>query len=668
MFYFRLAATNIRAHKRIFVPFLLATTLLTVMNVVMLSVYADAGAIFANNSEGIQAVAGEMFKYGAYVMMIFAVILAWYANSFLLKQRTKQLALYSVIGFGKRELRLMTAAELLICFGITIVCGSVFGAAFSRLSYLALGKMLGVPAHADFGINPVPIAEVAGIMALIFLWLILLDANWLRRHRPLEMLQAVSAGEREPKTRWLMLVLGVLTLGAGYAAAIGITDPLGALQWFFIAVVLVIIGTYFLFIAGSVFIFKRLRKNKKYYYQPAHFINVANMIHRMRQNGAGLASIAILATMTLVTIATTITLYRGVPQIVNTSNPADLQYLRFTTADTGTQGKKGTLTPAKEKAQVAAAARKHHVTIKKRTVATLSGGTPMKFTGNKLQLATDKDYNGMFGPSANVQTLSFMTIANYNTMMGTHIRLAANDVLYGSTKDRARSTITAGTNVLNVQGKASMPFATNIAATGTALLVMRDQKALTNTIAQVAPKLKRADIAALFSGLQTTVYLTLSGSQANQRALAKDIPGYSVQSAAVNRKEILQWMSAFLFMGILIGIMFILATALILYYKQVAEGLADAKRYRILQQVGLSEREVRSTINSQLLTLFYIPLIVAGLHTLVAAPFIQRVLTLFGIFDWWQFIATIGITLGVFAIVYVLMYKATARVYYRIVR
>ncbi|KRM55359.1 FtsX-like permease family protein [Lacticaseibacillus sharpeae] len=668
MFYFRLAATNIRAHKRIFVPFLLATTLLTVMNVVMLSVHADAGAIFANNSEGIQAVASEMFKYGAYVMMVFAVILAWYANSFLLKQRTKQLALYSVIGFGKRELRLMTAAELLICLIITLICGSVFGAAFSRLSYLALGKMLGVPANVAFGVNPVPIAEVAGIMALIFLWLMLLDANWLRRHRPLEMLQAVSAGEREPKTRWLMLILGVLTLGAGYAAAIGITNPLGALQWFFIAVVLVIIGTYFLFIAGSVFIFKRLRKNKKYYYQPAHFINVANMIHRMRQNGAGLASIAILATMTLVTIATTITLYRGVPQIVNTSNPADLQYLRFTTLDTGTQGKKGTLTPAKEKAQVAAAARKHHVTIKKRTVATVSGATPMKFTGKRLQLATNKDYNGMFGPKADMQTLSFMTAAHYNQMMGTHVKLGASDVLYGSTKDQTRSRIIVGTSTMRVLGKAAMPFATNIAATGTALLVLQNESAISAVIKQLAPKMKQADIDAMFAQMQTTVYLTLSGSQANQRALAKDIPGDSVQSAAVNRKEILQWMSAFLFMGILIGIMFILATALILYYKQVAEGLADAKRYKILQQVGLSEREVRRTINSQLLTLFYIPLIVAGLHTLVAAPFIQRVLTLFGIYDWWQFLATIGITLGIFAVVYVLMYKTTARVYYRIVK
>lgn len=668
MFYFRLAATNIRAHKRIFVPFLLATTLLTVMNVVMLSVHADAGSIFANHSEGIQAVASEMFKYGAYVMMVFAVILAWYANSFLLKQRTKQLALYSVIGFGKRELRLMTAAEMLLCLIITLVCGSVFGAAFSRLSYLALGKMLGVPANVGFGVNPVPIAEVAGIMALIFLWLMLLDANWLRRHRPLEMLQAVSAGEREPKTRWLMLILGVLTLGAGYAAAIGITNPLGALQWFFIAVVLVIIGTYFLFIAGSVFIFKRLRKNKKYYYQPAHFINVANMIHRMRQNGAGLASIAILATMTLVTIATTITLYRGVPQIVNTSNPADLQYLRFTTLDTGTQGKKGTLTPAKEKAQVTAAARKHHVTIKKRTVATVSGATPMKFTGKRLQLATNKDYNGMFGPKADMQTLSFMTAAHYNQMMGTHVKLGASDVLYGSTKDKTRSRIIVGTSTMRVLGKAAMPFATNIAATGTALLVLQNESAISAAIKQLAPKMKQADIDAMFAQMQTTVYLTLSGSQANQRALAKDIPGDSVQSAAVNRKEILQWMSAFLFMGILIGIMFILATALILYYKQVAEGLADAKRYKILQQVGLSEREVRRTINSQLLTLFYIPLIVAGLHTLVAAPFIQRVLTLFGIYDWWQFIATIGITLGIFAVVYVLMYKATARVYYRIVK
>lgn len=669
MFYFRLAATNIRAHKRIFVPFILAMTLLTIMNLVMLSAHSDVKTIFANTNVGIQAGVAEMFKYGAYVMIILAVILAWYANGFLLKQRTKQLALYSVIGFGKQELRRMVTAELAICAFISIIGGVVFGTAFSRLSYLILGKMIGVPGKAAFGINPQPILETAAVIALIFMLLVLLDANWLRTHQPLAMLQAVSAGEREPKTRWLLLVVGIITTTIGYAAAIGITDALGALQWFFIAVVLVIIGTYALFIAGSVFIYKRLRLNKKYYYQPAHFINVANMIHRMRQNGAGLASIAILATMTLVTIATTITLYLGVPQIVSMNNPTDFQYIRLTTAEK--QSKSG-VTPAQNQAGVAAIAKKRHVTITKRSVATISAAFPVKLGTEHVSLASDKDYKGTFGPNKDLMNVSIMTLASYNQMTGKHVQLAKNRILLGTTNKTKRTQLYFGSRRMQVQGTAAMPYTVKNTAINDGLLVFKDDNAILQAVRSLSPKAEKSIMAALGS-IQTTVYLNLKGSDSNQIAMTNavkhaNLGTVNVTSAAQNRKDVLNWMSAFLFMGILIGIIFVLATALILYYKQVAEGLADAKRYKILQQVGLSEREVRATINSQLLTLFYVPLIVAAVHTAVVTPFIQRLLTLFGIYNWGQFVGIVAATLAVFAVVYVIMYKATAQVYYKIVK
>ncbi|WP_390409265.1 FtsX-like permease family protein [Lacticaseibacillus jixiensis] len=669
MFYFRLAATNLRAHKRIFVPFLLAMTLLTIMNVIMLSVHADAKAIFANNGDGTQAAATEMFKYGAIVMVLLGVILAWYANGFLLKQRTKQLALYNVIGFGKRELRLMVTAELVICAAISIPLGVLFGIAFARLSYLVLGKMLGIPGQVTFGLDGLPLLEAAGIIALIYLLLILLDANWLRKHQPLEMLQAVSAGEREPKTRWLLLVIGVVTLAGGYAAAIGITDPLGALQWFFIAVVLVIIGTYALFIAGSVFIYKLLRKNQHYYYQPAHFINVANMIHRMRQNGAGLASITILATMTLVTIATTITLYLGVPQIVSATDPADLTYLRETLAESP----KSKLTPAQNQQQVADLAAKHHVTITKRTVATISASLPLRFIGKQVRLASDQDYSGLFGPKKGLMSSDLMTLAHYNQMTGQHLQLANGEVFFGNSRQLKPTTLQFGNGAaLRVRGQAKMAYSANVSAMGNALLVFKDQAAMQQAVNALGAKVAHY-AAATLARPQTTIYLELKGSDRNQIALTKavdraKIGTFNVRGAASSRNTVLHWMSAFLFMGILLGIMFILATALILYYKQVSEGLADAKRYQILQQVGLSQREVRATINSQLLTLFYIPLLVAGVHTAIAAPFIQRVLTLFQIYNWGQFAGIVAGTLAVFAVLYVAIYKATAQVYYKIVK
>jgi putative ABC transport system permease protein len=253
------------------------------------------------------------------------------------------------------------------------------------------------------------------------------------------------------------------------------------------------------------------------------------------------------------------------------------------------------------------------------------------------------------------------------------VTLTDDGILLGTTRNLNRTKLVFGHHVMQVQGRADMPYTTNLSATGNALIVFKDDATITKMAHALSPKLGKTEMAAMLSNAQTSVYLKLKGKPANQIAMANEVQktklgALQVQSAAKSRKQVLRWMSAFLFLGILIGIMFILATALILYYKQVAEGLADAKRYKILQQVGLSKREVRATINSQLLTLFYIPLIVAGVHTAIAAPFIQRVLTLFGIFNWGQFAVITAATLGVFALVYVLMYKATAQVYYRIVR
>lgn len=658
MFYFKLAVTNIRTNKRVFAPFILATAAMMIMNVVMLSSYFAAKSLFVKSGN---ATAPVLFGLGAIVIAIFTVIFTIYANSFLLKQRTKQLALYNVIGFGKRELLRMTTSELGIVWLCAITFGGVFGTAFARISYLTLRKVLMIPQHNSFGTSPLAILLAAGVLTAVFLLLIIIDAIWIHRHQPLEMMRAVSAGEREPKTNLPLVIIGVLTLAAGYGIALTIKNPIQALAVFFVAVVLVVIGTYALFTAGSIFVYKRLRKNHKYYYQPRHFINVANMIHRMRQNGAGLASIAVLVTMTLVTVASVLTLYLGIDQIVTSNAAADFTY-------------SAPYKSSEAKRTFAHAAKKRNVRINSSiTLATYNTISLTWQNRQSLRTTRDADFNALTGTNGNMRSIAPTTIADYNATYGTNIQLQKNEVLLWDTHySTPKNVKIAGINFTVKATAKKPPFG------------IKDSEARNDTFIVFASQAAYARIAAtqaMDSAMQKTlltksnnIFVNVTGTQANQLALTKDLQRGAaasyvagLNSRAETRNELLGVMGAFLFMGIMLGLMFMMATALILYYKQVSEGLADAKRFAILQQVGLSHKEVRQTINSQLLTLFYIPLIVAAVHTAVAAVFEQRIFVLFGITNWLMYASIIGVTLIAFAIVYILLYKSTARVYYKLV-
>lgn len=321
MFYLRLARTNLRANSRIFLPFMLAVSFLVAVNVVILNSYYASPTLFAEFGA---KTAQQLFVLGSIVIFVMSVILAWYANGFLLKQRTRQLAVYNLIGFGRRELTQMLLAEQLACFGVSLVLGLISGVAFARLGYLGLARLLNLASAPGFGLNGNALLLALIELIVIFVLLDLRDLVWVMRHRPLALLQAAKAGEREPKTRWLWALIGVVCLASGYYLALTITNPIKALFSFFIAVILVVIGTFALFIAGSVFILKWLRRRPHYYYQPQHFINVSNMLYRMKQNGAGLAAITILITMTMLTIGTTVTLFVGVDGMVKTEAPTDL--------------------------------------------------------------------------------------------------------------------------------------------------------------------------------------------------------------------------------------------------------------------------------------------------------------------------------------------------------
>lgn len=662
MFYLRLARTNLRANARIFLPFMLAVSFLAAVNVVILNSYYASPTLFAEFGA---KTAQQLFVLGSIVIFLMSVILAWYANGFLLKQRTRQLAVYNLIGFGRRELTQMLLAEQLVCFGVSLVLGLISGVAFARLGYLGLARLLNLASTSGFGLNGYALLFAVIELIVIFLLLALRDMTWVLRHRPLALLQAAKAGEREPKTRWLWALIGVVTLASGYYLALTITNPIKALFSFFIAVILVVVGTFALFIVGSVFILKWLRRRPRYYYQPQHFINVSNMLYRMKQNGAGLAAITILITMTMLTIGTTVTLFIGIDGMVKTEAPTDLAVTYSVRSD-----QQGQLAGIIEKTAAASGITAHAASGQQ---TLYSDGTALRQTAHGYRLATDSEQEGSAAASNQGRLLSFMTAKAYRIATGRALSLRADQVLLVDPAGYQGATVSIGYH--GPRGQAEQQtwqvagvirhIPNQVFQLPRALVVVvRDTKVLRPYLGKTV-----GDFG------YTTYYYNLTGTDKQQAAMATRLTkalkvthyGIQVVSRAQSKNSLLQIMGSFLFMGILLGLTFLLATALILYYKQVAEGLADTDRYAVLQRVGLSLSEVRRTINSQLLMLFYLPLVVAGCHAAAATRFIQQILVGFGLADWRLYVGLITLTFIVFGLVYVLLYKLTSRVYFRLV-
>lgn len=650
-FYFKLAATNLKADRRLFVPFVMTTSFLMAINLIMLNAYTSSPVLFSHFG----ASAGKsLFMFGSVTTALISVILVIYANNFLRKQRIRQLGLYNIIGFGKGELSKMMAVEKLLLLLTTLLCGGILGTVLSRISYLTLAKVLHVNHRLEFGLSQQAFS-IAGMITIgLFIILMLIDEIWLLRKQPIEIAREQSAGEREPKIGWLTLIISVICLIAGYTLAVITTNPLEAMSMFFFAVILVIMGTYGLFTSGSVFVLKWLRHRQNYYYKPKHFINVSNLLYRMQQNGAGLASIAILVTMTLITLATTATLFFGINEIVNTQTPVDLSYSVKPNASAAAN-------------RVTELAKTHHVRV--RSIRTFTGPSSMLASLKKNRLNSQDEINGPLGLD-NACSVQLMTVANYNRYTGRHFTLEGNNVLIYTSNPFSGHTLKMGDQTYHVARRvSSFPNAPKTFIPNLFIAFPTDEQMLT-ALKHLNPNRSLTDLKA---SVTTNQDLMLAGSHANQiklyQALSKSnmvIPD-SINSRAVNYDDTSSMMSSFLFLGIVFSTTFILATLLILYYKQLAEGYADARRYTILQRVGLSLREVRATINSQLLMLFYLPLVVAAIHVGFALPFVQRIMMLFGLPDWQFFLTVSLITLAIFAVIYVLMYRLTGNVYYRIV-
>ena len=660
--YPRLAAVNIKNNRQTYLPYLFTCIGCTMMFYIMLTLMSDPA--LKTMSGG--TMLGSTLFFGSIVIAVFSVILVFYANSFIIKQRKKEFGLYNILGMDKRHIGRVLLWETVYSALISFVLGIGLGILFSKLMQLALLKILRFDVRVGMYISAFAIGLTALLFAGIFLLTLLNSLRIIHLSKPVELLHGTQEGEREPKSKWLLAILGVIFLGAGYTMAIMTKSAVSAVGLFFVAVICVIIGTYLLFTAFSIVFLKRLRANRKYYYQTKHFATVSGMLYRMKKNAGGLASICILSTMVLVTVSTTVCLYMGVDEMLDSMYPYDISATDYTLVapDERAQFKTDVLGAVDEqKGEITEI--QDYLNL---NMTTIRDGDSFSFSNSAQAEIT-----------SSVSEFKLITVADYNALSGKSLSLENGQALLYS-PNYTKHAFTGGSMSIggikySVSYLDSFPLKTTDQNIGWEVycMVLPDENAL---LAMQKAMMEQSDSG--YSLVGYTINMNLSGGEAEKQACSNAV-GEAVQNAAPNEHtynftsrsgqmaEFLGIYGGLLFLGLFLGLMFLMATVLIIYYKQVTEGYDDRERFRIMQNVGMTKSEVKSTIHSQVLIVFFLPLVATVIHIAFAFPMIRRILSLFQLTNLNLFVGcTLG-AIGIFAVLYTLVYMLTARAYYKIV-
>lgn len=661
MFYLKLALTNIKKNGKIYFPYLITSIFTVMMFYCVKFLGGDNG--LRKDSE----TAAMVMNLGVYVVIIFSVIFLLYINSFLMKNRKKELGLYNILGMEKRHVMLIIFIETLIVYLISLGFGVLTGVLFSKLMMLILVKIMAIHTSIVFSIDMNAILITTILFSVIFFVSFMINAASIRFSNPIQLLKGGQVGEKEPKTKWLMTLVGVITLGAGYTIAQTIEDPITALVLFFVAVVLVIIGTYALFTAGSIVILKILKKNKKYYYQTNHFISVSQMMYRMKQNAVGLASICILCTCILVMISSTFTLYSGVFDTAKKSVRADYSYK---VGDIEKVNMDEEIIQLEKNIKTSLASKNIGISrmasLKYCHVLASQNGTVFTAPGE--------------GGSNKLLTILGMTLSDYNRIYNHHVTLKDHEVLYNSNYHFNHDSMMLNNQLYSLKMVKSDPWfvkddIANVDS-DSITFVFKDDAALKQALTfehRSVPSYVHEVLVDYKGGYfnskaekvmrKTTQSFISKVSEKNDGEIS-----YSNMTRYENYQVFSQMYGSLLFLGIFLGVLFMMAAILIMYYKQLSEGYEDQKRYEILQNVGLSKKEVRQAVSSQVLIFFFLPLVVAVIHFFMAYNMILKMFKVLIYNAPQTFITCTVVSVIVLAICYTIVYFCTSRTYYKIVK
>ena len=670
--YARLAWTGMVKNKRLYLPYGLSAAGMVLMFYILTGL--SGSPVLEHMSGG--GSSAIILRLGTVVIAVFALIFLFYTHSFLIRRREREFGLYNVLGMGKGSIARILLWETAITYGLTTGTGLLLGVVLYKLAELGMVRLLRVPVTYTLTVSVSSLLAAAALFAVIHTLILLNSLRQLHGVSAVALLRSESVGEKPPRAQWVLTAAGVVLLGGAYALAVSIKEPLAALLWFFAAVIMVILATYLLFISGSVTLCRGLQRNKKYYYRPQHFVSVASMTYRMKRNGAGLASVCILATMVLVMISSTTCLYFGQEDAVNRRYPHDMAVTVY----------------GGEHLLDAADMEKLREGVES-TIFNFGGHTSNTAEYRELSVSGLLDGGDLIvdaagasaADSTRVTQLHFLPLEDYNAATGQSLTLNDGQVYVATLRTEfPYDTLTVdGEWTFRVMDRdippLSGPFMADI--TPTLMVVMphftQFVQELEDGLSEKygwyltatwhyafdtdLPENQQADMDGTTPNLKDALDDYLSGVSSDWGV------GVSVESKAGNRADFYGTYGGLFFLGIMLSIVFIFAAVAILYYKQLSEGYEDQSRFDIMQKVGMTKGDIRRSINSQLLTVFYLPLLMAGLHLCFAFPFIHKLLMLFNLDNRGLLVGTTAVSFAVFAALYALVYKLTGNAYYHIV-
>lgn len=674
-FYRTLAWTGIKKNKKFYLPYIL-TCIGTVMMCYIIS-FLSTSSTFALIKGGntVQSFLGMGFG----VMSVFSLIFLFYSNSFLIRRRKKEFGLYNILGLGKKHIAIVLFLETLMIAGITIAGGLFFGILFSKLAELCMIKILGGTATFAFTIEFQSISQTvllfAGIFGLIFL-------NTLRQihlTNPIQLLHSEHTGEKPPKANWIIAILGAGLLGTAYYIAVTIKDPVSALNAFLVAVIMVVIATYLLFVAGSVTLCRLLQKNKRYYYKTNHFVSISSMAYRMKRNGAGLASICILCTMVLVMVSSTMCLYIGAEDSLRNRYPRNIN-MDIRVSDTEVfDGEQIKQTQAIIEEVVKANGTEQENVINCRMAAL---GAVIK--DNKV-VFDNEAYENRMKAMEDLWQIFIVPLSDYNRLMGKNETLFEGEAIIYTTKNvkYEENTIQIGdSEPLKIKKRADGFISNSVDSMQifpTIYLFVPDIDPIIEPLKDYTLGFSDDSLVSLdwYYGFDlpcdddTQIKIQEQLFEKIQPSSDESNENYyldvALEGVAKERADFYGMYAGLFFLGILLGIAFIFAAVLIIYYKQVSEGYEDQSRFDIMQKVGMTKEEIKKSINSQILTVFFMPLITAGVHLAFAFPLINKLLLIFGLKNISFLIFITVCCYLVFALFYMVVYRVTSKSYFSIV-
>lgn len=661
--YPKLALTNIRKNARTYVPYIITCMLTIAMYYIMKSLSMNDGFSGIRGGDIIP----EMLGFGNYVIAIFSCIFLFYTNSFLTKNRKKEFGLFNILGMEKKHIAKVIGYESLFVALISFAGGIVTGILLDKLMYLVILKILNAEITLGFYISKDAIISTVILFGILFLFIFLNSLRMIHLSKPIELLKGGNTGEKEPKAKWFLAVLGIICLGAGYYIAVTVKNPINALTLFFVAVVLVILGTYLLFTAGSIALLKILKANKRYYYKTNHFISVSGMMYRMKQNAVGLANICILATMVLVTVSPTVSMVIGVEDILLQRYPYQLEFNMYSHDKENIQYIVDTVEKTAEE---------ENIKITDELVYSSLEFSALYIGEDEFRLSNDTNDMRMLDY---VYDLNFITAEDYSNYIGKPVELAENEVIFWTNRTEYKHdsfklfdktyNVVEHTDDYIYQGLMSADIVETFG------IVVSDMSVI-EYLQQEQAKV----YGEVCSNIVSHCQINTDGNSEEQIGLYKNMQdkiakyshdndiSYYAECREYQRDSSYSLYGGLFFLGIFLSVLFTIAAVLIIYYKQISEGYDDKKRFEIMQKVGMTEQEVKKSIHSQVLIVFFMPLITAGIHTAFAFPIVKKILAMLQLTNTRLYILCTVTSFVIFALIYGIIYSLTAKVYYKIVQ